>query len=109
MIGPGGTLADAPDVLRGAVDVSAEVCPRGLLTAHRVRTLAPLQQPAGDDRTLYLARALPDAVYPELSVVPLGRVLGHVSAATEDLDRPVSDPAVQIFRSEEHTSELQSP
>ena len=29
MIGPGGTLTDAPDILRGAVDMSVEVSPGG--------------------------------------------------------------------------------
>src|SRR5215210_6618962 len=74
----------------------SRIVPKALsfsLPAHRVRVPAPLQQPAGDDRTLYLARALPDAVDPELAVVTLGRVLGHVPAAAEDLDRTVGDPA----------------
>src|ERR671912_2018839 len=63
------------------------------LSVHPVSSCAALQQSAGDDRALYLARALPDAVDPELAVVPLGRVLSHVPAATEDLDRPVGHTA----------------
>ncbi len=55
-----------------------------------------LEQAARDDHALDLARALPDAVDAQLAEVPLGRVLGHVAAAAEDLHRPVGDPPCHL-------------
>src|SRR3712207_6414627 len=71
-----------------------------LSDVHHVSPCPPFQQPAGDYEALDLARPLPDAVYPELPVVALGRVLGHVAATPEDLDRPVRH-AARHLRGEE--------
>src|SRR6204780_2359464 len=46
----------------------------------------------GDDETLNLRSALPDAVDPKLAPDPLDRVVAHISAAAEDLHRAISDP-----------------
>src|SRR4030066_350155 len=53
--------------------------------------LAALQEAAGDDQTLHLARPLPDALDAQLAIEPLGHVLAHVAAAAEDLDGAVGD------------------
>src|SRR5262245_66600135 len=55
------------------------------------RRLSTLQQAIGDDQALDLARALPDALDPQLAIEALRHVLAHVAASAEDLDGAVRD------------------
>ena len=54
--------------------------------ALEVRLDAALEEAAGDDEALDLARAFPDAVDPHLAVEARHRVLEHVAAAAEHLE-----------------------
>src|ERR1700749_1997788 len=69
----------------------------GLLDAIGDEVLqAALGHLVGDDHPLDLRGALPDAVDPDVAVEPLDRVLAHVAAAAEDLQRAVDDPAGRL-------------
>src|SRR6201999_4501423 len=61
---------------------------------------AALGDLVGDDHPLNLRGALPDAVHPGVAVDPLDRVLPHVAAAAEDLQRTVDDAARRLRRGE---------
>src|SRR6266550_580270 len=61
-----------------------------------VRADAALEEAAGDDHALDLARALPDPVDAELAEVALHGMLGHVATAAEDLERAVGDPVRRL-------------
>src|SRR4051812_1303761 len=52
---------------------------------------AALQEAAGEDEALDLARPLPDPVYANLAPEARDRVLGHVATAAEDLEGAVDD------------------
>src|ERR1700744_1460425 len=57
-------------------------------SANRGRDAATLEG-AGDDQTLDFVGALPDPVYAQLTVEPLGYATAHVTASAEGLHRAV--------------------
>src|SRR5262245_65684213 len=70
----------------------------GARVSAEIRPGAPLEDAAGDDRALDLARPLPDAIDAKLAVEAGSRVLDHVPATAERLHRAVGDAAGHLGR-----------